>query len=112
LPRRLCGVGATPERAGIDAVWIEGEHPVVKFSGTRRLFVQTIEILDIAARFIDVPRRIVGIERPSYDVILDNLLRNRREISRRIFTVRLLGWPFPAPMYVPPRSSISGFKDL
>jgi len=29
-----------------------------------------------------------------------------------VIYVRLLGWPFPALMYVPPRGSISRFQDL
>src|SRR5258708_6616292 len=68
-PRRLGSVGAAPERSGIDALGIEGEHPIIKLSGGRRLLVETNKVLDVAARFLDVPRRVIGIERtvPDHD---------------------------------------------
>jgi hypothetical protein len=68
-PRRLGSVGAAPERSGIDALGIEGEHPIIKLSGGRRLLVETNKVLDVAARFLDVLRRVIGIERtvPDHD---------------------------------------------
>jgi hypothetical protein len=61
-PGGLGGIRATPERSRIDAVGIESEHTIIKFLGGRRFVVKPYEVLNVTARFLDVPRRIIGIE--------------------------------------------------
>jgi hypothetical protein len=53
---------AAPERSGIDAVGIEGEHTIVKFLGGRSFVLKPYEVLNVAARFLYVPRRVIRIE--------------------------------------------------
>ena len=61
MARGLRDIGAAPERPRIDPVRIKGEHPIVEFQRGACFIIQANEILDVAPRFLDVPRGVVRL---------------------------------------------------
>jgi hypothetical protein len=46
---------------------IKSEHTIVEFLGSRRLVLKPYEVLNVAARFLAVPRGVIRIERAVSD---------------------------------------------
>jgi hypothetical protein len=67
MARGLRGIGGAPERPRIDPVRIKGKHSIVEFQSCACFIIQANEILDVAQRFLDVPRGIVRLHRAVAD---------------------------------------------
>ena len=67
MARDLRNIGAAPERPRIDPVWIKGEHPIVEFQRSACFIIQANKILDVAPRFLDVPRGVIRLHRAVAD---------------------------------------------
>ena len=67
MARRFRGIGGAPERTRIDPVRIKREHPIVEFESCTRFIIQANEILNVAPRFLDVPRGTVRLHRAMAD---------------------------------------------
>ena len=61
MAKSLRGIGGTPERPRIDPVRIKGEHPIVEFQRCACFIIQANEVLDVAPRFLDMPRGVVWL---------------------------------------------------
>src|SRR5262249_30745045 len=62
LRERLCGVRASPQRSGIDAVRVQLQHPIVELARGCRLVVQAVEILNVLSGRVDMSRLVIRIE--------------------------------------------------
>ena len=91
MAKSLRGIGGTPERPRIDPVRIKGEHPIVEFQRCACFIIQANEVLDVAPRFLNVPRGVVRLQWAVAD-----------HDGKRIKRLDLIdgGKPVPQPMTV------------